>query len=130
MHTASTLLLPSRFLLCVAQFILLVILITSYENYAYAALDADYSSVKRRFLPFFMREFKQKHFKKIYSLVACIVLFIITLTAEFAAMFTAVTVYFNRILVAQTVLHIFGCITLQAELYGAFGLCLDYCQHF
>ena len=56
MHTASAILVPIRFFLCIGQFILLVFLIISYENYVYAGMDlntaivgtSDYSSIRSR----------------------------------------------------------------------------------
>ena len=52
MHTVSTILVPIKFLLCIAQFILLVGVIIGYENHVYAStLDGktSYSYAKNRY---------------------------------------------------------------------------------
>ncbi len=90
---------PYKSLLCVDQFILLICLIPAYEDNLYVALAdgtpssaSTYKDAKRR-------------------LVACIVVFFITLSLEFAAMFTGISVYFDKVLASQVVLHMCGCIT-------------------
>ena len=99
MNAATSVFLPTKFLLCIGQLILLVFVLVTYENYVYAGISEGLTPAS-------------SDFKKAKSrLLGCISLFFITLTAEFVAVFMGISVYFNKILAIQVVLHIFGCLS-------------------
>lgn len=102
-------LVPCKFLLCVIQLILSVIIIKTRADYIYPGIPAgasssstDYTNAEKGYGPLNQR---------LSRILACTILFIIMTAIEIGSTMMGLSVFFNQVNLFQIVLHVLGCLT-------------------